>query len=777
MRPYGGTAFRPKRRRLGKQPIKKWARMEAKLKEKFLPKDYHIMLYRQVQNLKQRGMTVREFTEEFYKLNLRAGYVEDTSEKTARYVNGLRGEILDEIGILQPQTLDEAYQFALKAEEKINRKQNSRRGGGSGRGKGKVYGRGRSTVSNEEGSSSKSTGTTDGDNSNREGRPAQRGRGFGWGRGTVQCYCCHKLGHKSYDCPEGEPAGGRGTYVAQPEDAEETPQEAENTPEIGEALVLNKVLLKPAKETTKPDQRKALFRTVCKSQGKCCKVIVDSGSTDNLVAVEMVEKLGLKKLKHPTPYKVSWLQKGHQLLVDEQCEVEFQIGKYKDKILCDVMPMDVCHLLLGRPWQFDRGAIHDGKTNCYKFVKDGIKHTLVPIKEENTAEASGVKALLLGGKEFIKQIEDNGINFAVVRRPRTVVLHTQVSDLPEDVQRLLQDFGDIVVDDLPDELPPRRGISHCIDFIPGASLPNKAAYRMSPKDHEEIRKQIRIREGDEWKTAFKTNEGLYEWLVMPFGLSNAPSTFMRLMNEVLKEFNGKFVIVYLDDILIFSKTKEEHYRHLQSVLKKLQQNKLLINLKKCTFFQRELIYLGFVIAENELKMDPEKVVAIVSWPSPKNLFDVRSFHGLASFYRKFIRNFSEICAPMLDTIKKVNQPFHWTEAAENNFQILKKKIIERPVLRLPDFNKLFQVRCDASGTAIGAVLSQEDRPVAYFSEKLNESRQKYSTYDKEFYAIVQALKHWRHYLLGNEFVLFSDNSALQYIMQQHKLNHKHAAWD
>eukprot|EP00253_Pinus_taeda_P019259 PITA_19259 len=577
------------RKRLHKQHIKKWARMEAKLKEKFLPKDYQIILYRQVQNLKQRGMTVREFTEEFYKLNLQAGYVEDTSEKTARFVNGLRGEILDEIGILSPQTLDEAYQFALKAEEKINRKQNTKRGGGSGRGKGKVYGRGRGTGSNEEGSSSKSAGTTEKDNSTREGRPAQRGRGFGRGRGTVQCYRCHKLGHKSYDCPEGEPAGGRGTYVAQPEDVEETPQEAENTPETGEALVLNKVLLKPAKEVAEPDQRKALFRTVCKSRGKCCKLIIDSGSTDNLVAVEMVEKLGLKKLKYPTPYKVLWLQKGHQLLVDEQCEGEFQI--------------------------------------------DGIKHTLVPIKEENTAKASGVKALLLGGKEFIKQIEESEINFAIIRRPKAVVLHTQILDFPEEVQKLLQDFGDIVVDDLPDELPPRRGISHCIDFILGASLPNKAAYRMSPKDHEEIRKQvqelldkgliresmspcavptvlapkkrgewrmctdsrainkitvryrfplprmddmmdclsgaayfskidlksgyhqIRIREGDEWKTAFKTNEGLYEWLVMPFGLSNAPSTFMRLMNEVLKEFNGKFVIVYLDDILIFSKTK------------------------------------------------------------------------------------------------------------------------------------------------------------------------------------------------------------------------------
>lgn len=162
-------------KRLHKQPIKKWSRMEAKLKEKILPKDYQIMFYRQVQNLKQRGMTVKEFTEEFYKLNLRAGYVEDTPEKTARFLNGLRGEILDEIGILSPRTLDEAYQFALKAEEKINRKKNARRGGGTGRGKGKMFGRGRGTGSSEEGSSSKSAGTTEKDNSTRGGRPPQRG--------------------------------------------------------------------------------------------------------------------------------------------------------------------------------------------------------------------------------------------------------------------------------------------------------------------------------------------------------------------------------------------------------------------------------------------------------------------------------------------------------------------------------------------------------------------------------------------------------------------------
>eukprot|EP00253_Pinus_taeda_P005588 PITA_05588 len=635
-----------------------------------------------------------------------------------------------------------------------------------------------------------------------------------------------------------------GELVTSAIDATTTPpQEAKNAPETGEALVLHKVLLKQVDESIEQTQRKALFRTVCRSQGKCCKMIIDSGSTDNLVSVEMMEKLGLKRLKHPTPYRVSWLQKGHQLLVDEQSEVEFQIGRYKEKIICDIMPMDVCHIVLGRPWQYDRKVTHDGVLNCYKFEKDGVRHTLVPIREEKeAAEVNEPKVLLMNEKQFMKQVENSEMNYAVVRKTRTVLLHTEITDLLIEIQQMLEEFTYIVVDDLPDKLPPKRSISHHIDFIPGASLPNKAAYRMSPKDNEEIRKQvqelldkglireslspcavptvltpkkggewrmytdsrainkitiwyrfplprmddmmdclsgaayfsridlksgyhqIRIREGDEWKTSFKTNEGLYEWLVMPFGLSNAPNTFMRLMNEMLKEYIGKFVIVYLDDILIFSKTQEEHFRHVRKVLEKLQQNKLLIKLKKCTFLQRELIYMGFVITENELKMDPEKVTTIINWPSPKNLFEVRSFHGLASFYRKFIKNFSGICAPMLETIKKASQPFRWIEAAEKSFQLLKNKITETPILRLPDFQKLFQVRCDASGTVIGAVLSQEDRPVAFFSEKLNESRQKYSSYDKEFYAVVQVLRHWRHYLLGNEFVLFSDNSALQYVM-------------
>jgi hypothetical protein len=190
----------------------------------------------------------------------------------------------------------------------------------------------------------------------------------------------------------------------------------------------------------------------------------------------------------------------------------------------------------------------------------------------------------------------------------------------------------------------------------------------------------------------------------------------------------------------------------------------------------ELIYLGFVIFANELKMDPEKVDAIENWPSPKSVFEVQSFHGLASFYRKFIQNSSGISAPMMDTVKKRHKSFHWTKEVEKSFNLLKTKITEQPILVFPDFSKTFQVKCDVSGFAIGAVLSQDDRTITYFSEKLNEAKVKYSTYDKEFYAVIQALKKWRHYLVPKEFVLYSDNHALQFVTRQKKLNQKHAKW-
>jgi len=286
--------------------------------------------------------------------------------------------------------------------------------------------------------------------------------------------------------------------------------------------------------------------------------------------------------------------------------------------------------------------------------------------------------------------------------------------------------------------------------------------------------QIRIKPGDEWKTAFKTKDGLYEWLVMPFGLSNAPSTFMRLMNQVLKPFTGSFVVVYFDDILIYSRSESDHLEHLRKVLTVLQQNKLYVNLTKCKFMTSGLLFLGFIVSADGIKVDEEKIRAIREWPTPKNVSEVHSFHGLATFYRRFVRDFSRIVAPITECMKKGK--FLWGTEAEYSFALIKEKLSSAPVLALPDFEKLFEVDCDASNIGIGVVLSQEGRPIAFYSEKLSEARQKWSTYELELYAVFRALKVWEHYLVQREFILFSDHQALKFINSQNNVNRMHARW-
>jgi hypothetical protein len=230
-----------------------------------------------------------------------------------------------------------------------------------------------------------------------------------------------------------------------------------------------------------PAQRNSLFRTACKTKDRVCKVIVDSGSTDNLVSTEMVEKLELETTDHPNPYKVSWLQKGHQVNVTKQCLVDIKIGGYNDRILCDVIPMDVCHLLLGRPWQYDRNVIHDERKNTYTLERSGRTHMLCPIEDKEVKPEVSNRVLLMSGKELLTEVKKKeDPQFFVVRKPRIVLTSTRVDDLPEEVQELLEEFDDIVVEELPRSLPPMRSVSHQIDLIPGSSFPNKSTYRLMP---------------------------------------------------------------------------------------------------------------------------------------------------------------------------------------------------------------------------------------------------------------------------------------------------------
>ena len=533
-----------------------------------------------------------------------------------------------------------------------------------------------------------------------------------------------------------------------------------------------------------------------------------------------------------------------EVKVTKQVLVNFKIGGYEDQVLCDVVPKQAIHILLGRPWEYDKKAKHDGLTNKYHFVIEGRPIALIPLspleiatyqkqdrekrleweQQQKPSEksvaypvssqqaeetpnstnpvSSKQKALVKFESTERKQPklgEKKGSFYAsygdVDRCLRTnqvlLVLLYQESDisidfpdnLPPSIYSLLQEFEDVFPDDLPKGLPPIRGIEHQIDLIPGAAIPNRPAYRTNPEETKEIQRQveelldkgqvreslspcavpvilvpkkegtwrmcsdcravnkitikyrhpiprlddmldelhgscifskidlksgyyqIRMKEGDEWKTAFKTKFGLYEWLVMPFGLTNAPSTFMRLMNHVLRKFIGKFVVVYFDDILIYSKDLNAHVEHLKLVLSTLREAQLYANIKKCTFCVDSVVFLGYVVSAKGIQVDEAKVKAITEWPTPTSVTEVRSFHGLASFYRRFVRDFSTKAAPLNNLVKK-NVKFEWGSQQEKAFNQLKHDLTHAPVLALPNFSDTFELECDASGLGIGAILKQ-----------------------------------------------------------------------
>eukprot|EP01018_Ginkgo_biloba_P004724 Gb_28015 [translate_table: standard] len=314
---------------------------------------------------------------------------------------------------------------------------------------------------------------------------------------------------------------------------------------------------------------------------------------------------------------------------------------------------------------------------------------------------------------------------------------------------------------------PLPRIDDLLDTMKGATIFSKIDLRSGyhqiiyPKDVE--------------KSSFTTRDGHYEFLVMSFGLTNAPATFMRLMNNIQRPYLEKFVAVFLDYIMVFSKNEEEHKERLQKVLEILRQEKLYAKMSKCEFCKEKIEYLGHVVLAKGILVDPKKVKAVREWKTPISVHEVRSFLGLASFYRRFVLGFSKIAAPLTELLKK-SKRFKWTDQCQKSFDILKQKLTDAPILTLPDMEKPFTLYTDASGIAIGVVLTQQGKVIAYESRKMNDAEKKYPIFDQELLAIIHAIKIWKHYLKNNEFEVITDHKPLVSFPPKAELGSKQYRW-
>ncbi|XP_051133099.1 uncharacterized protein LOC127252812 [Andrographis paniculata] len=354
-----------------------------------------------------------------------------------------------------------------------------------------------------------------------------------------------------------------------------------------------------------------------------------------------VKQLDLKTLVHPKLYNLQWLSNCGEINVLKQVDLEFDIQGYKDKVRCDVAPMKACHVLLGRPWKFDK------------------------------------KTLMF---------------------------------FPLALQ---------------------------ISFIPESSLPNQLAYRANPDEIKEIKKHV-----DEFLSKGWVRE--------------SPSPYAVPVLLVLKKAVGWRMCV---DCRVVNAIAE----------------KLFANHEKCDFYVDKCNFLGFIVGKDEISVDESKVKAIQEWPTPTKVKDVRSFHGLASFYQRFVRNFSTI-ATTLTAITEKDDKFEWGSIQQDVFDTMKQNLTQAPIFVLPNFSKSFEVECDASCLGVEAILTQDKRSVAYFSDKLHGAAFNYSTYENELYSFVRALQTWQHYLCPREFVVHTDHESLKHIKSQKKLSPRYIRW-
>ena len=315
---------------------------------------------------------------------------------------------------------------------------------------------------------------------------------------------------------------------------------------------------------------------------------------------------------------------------------------------------------------------------------------------------------------------------------------------------------------------PLPRIDDLFDQLKGASIFSKIDLRSGYH-------QLRIKDVDVHKTMFRTRYGHYEFLVMPFGLTNTPAAFMNLMNRVFRPYVDQFVVVFIDDILVYSKDQENHESHLRVVLKTLRKEQLYAKLSKCEFWLNEMSFLGHIVSKEGIRVDPKKIEVVVEWKLLRNVTEVRSFLGLAGYYRRFVKGFSMTVASMTRLLQK-NVKYEWSEKCQISFDKLKVFLTKTTVLTQPTCGKEYVIFSNASLNGLGCVLMQEGKVIAYASRQLKPHEKNYPTHDLELAAIVFELKIGRHYLYGEKCFIYTDHKSLKYLPSQRELNLRQRRW-